>query len=97
MIRFEFAILVLSAQRLFAGTCFEVTEMDKTEFGAFVAQNRKNLALTQKELAEKLHVTDKAVSKWERGLSYPDVTLLEPLAEVFGLGVTERVGCRKDY
>ena len=68
--------------------------MDKTEFGAFVAQNRKNLELTQRELAEKLHVTDKAVSKWERGLSYPDVTLLEPLAEVFGMGVTELVSCR---
>ena len=68
--------------------------MVKAEFGAFVAQNRKELGWTQKELAEKLHVTDKAVSKWERGLSYPDVTLLEPLAEVFGLGVTELVSCR---
>ena len=67
--------------------------MDKTEFGAFVAENRKKLALTQKELAEKLHVMDKAVSKWERGLSYPDVTLLEPLAEAFGLGVSELVSC----
>ena len=68
--------------------------MDKAEFGAFVAQNRKRLELTQRELAEMLHVTDKAVSKWERGLSYPDVTLLEPLAEVFGLGVSELVSCR---
>ena len=68
--------------------------MDKTEFGAFVAQNRKVMGWTQKELAEKLHVTDKAVSKWERGLSYPDVTLLEPLAGVFGMGVTELVSCR---
>ena len=67
--------------------------MDKVEFGAFVAENRKKLALTQKGLAEKLHVTDKAVSKWERGLSYPDVTLLEPLAAVFGMGVTELVAC----
>ena len=67
--------------------------MDKFEFGAFVAQNRKDQGLTQKELAEKLHVTDKAVSKWERGLSYPDVTLLEPLAAVFGMGVTELVAC----
>ncbi len=67
--------------------------MEKAEFGAFVAQNRKKLALTQKDLAEQLHVTDKAVSKWERGLSYPDVTLLEPLAEVFGLGVTELMAC----
>ena len=69
--------------------------MDKAELGAFVAQNRKDQGLTQKELAEKLHVTDKAVSKWERGLSYPDVTLLEPLAAVFGMGVTELVACRK--
>ena len=69
--------------------------MEKAEFGAFVARSRKDLGLTQKELAEKLHVTDKAVSKWERGLSYPDVTLLEPLAAVFGLGVTELVSCRK--
>ena len=72
--------------------------MDKTQFGAFVAQNRKAMGWTQKELAEKLHVTDKAVSKWERGLSYPDVTLLEPLAAAFGLGVTELVSCRgADY
>ena len=68
--------------------------MDKAEFGAFVAQNRKELGWTQRELAERLHVTDKAVSKWERGLSYPDVTLLEPLAEAFGMGVTELVSCR---
>jgi transcriptional regulator with XRE-family HTH domain len=70
--------------------------MDKTKFGAFVAENRKKLALTQKELAERLHVTDKAVSKWERGLSYPDVTLLEPLADAFGMGVTELVSCRSE-
>ena len=68
--------------------------MDKAEFGAFVAQNRKELGWTQRELADRLHVTDKAVSKWERGLSYPDVTLLEPLAEAFGMGVTELVSCR---
>lgn len=67
--------------------------MDKTQLGAFIAENRKTLGLTQKELAARLHVTDKAVSKWERGLSYPDVTLLEPLASVFGLTVTELVNC----
>ena len=49
-------------------------------FGQFIAENRRTRGLTQRELAESLHVTDKAVSKWERGLSYPDVTLLEPLA-----------------
>ena len=69
--------------------------MEKAEFGNFVAMNRRELGLTQKTLAERLHVTDKAVSKWERGLSFPDVTLLEPLASIFGLGVSELVSCRR--
>lgn len=43
--------------------------MNKEIFGAFIAQARKKVSLTQKSLAEQLHVTDKAVSKWERGLS----------------------------
>ena len=49
--------------------------MDREMLGRFIAQRRKERNMTQRELAEKLHVTDKAVSKWERGLSYPDVTL----------------------
>ncbi len=67
--------------------------MDKTQLGAFIAERRKALGLTQKDLAARLHVTDKAVSKWERGLSYPDVTLLEPLAASLGLNLTELVSC----
>ena len=69
--------------------------MNKERLGAFITERRKEHNMTQKELAEKLHITDKAVSKWERGLSYPDVTLLEPLAEVLGLSVEELVACRK--
>ena len=69
--------------------------MTKEQLGEFIAQQRKLLGMTQKDLAARLHITDKAVSKWERGLSYPDVTLLEPLAEVFGLGVEELVACRE--
>lgn len=69
--------------------------MEKAEFGAFVAENRRRLGLTQKALADRLHVTDKAVSKWERGLSYPDVTLLEPLAAVLGIDVSELVSARR--
>ena len=69
--------------------------MTKEQLGKFIAQQRKLLDMTQKDLAARLHITDKAVSKWERGLSYPDVTLLEPLAEVFGLGVEELVACKE--
>lgn len=69
--------------------------MNKQQFGTFIAGNRKAAGLTQKDMAAQLHVTDKAVSKWERGLSYPDVTLLEPLAEALGLGVEELMACRK--
>ena len=69
--------------------------MTKELLGNFIAQQRKALGMTQKDLAERLHITDKAVSKWERGLSYPDVTLLEPLADIFGLGVEELVACKE--
>ena len=50
---------------------------------------RREKELTQKDLAERLHVSVQAVSKWERGLSCPDIALLEPLAEALGLTVTE--------
>ncbi len=61
--------------------------LDKETFGSFIAKLRRERKMTQQELAEQLHVTDRAVSKWERGLSYPDVTLLEPLASALGIGV----------
>ena len=51
---------------------------------------------TARALAQALHVTDKAVSKWERGLSYPDVTLLQPLADVFRLKVDDLLTCRSE-
>lgn len=69
--------------------------IDKEKFGAFVARLRKEKGLTQKDLAEKLYVSDKAVSKWERGLSIPDVALLVPLAEILGVTVTELLECRR--
>lgn len=59
------------------------------KFGAFVLQLRKGLGLTQKELGERLFISDKTVSKWERGLSLPSVELLLPLAETLGVTVTE--------
>ena len=69
--------------------------MNKEQLGAFIGARRKEQNMTQKDLAVHLHVTDKAVSKWERGLSYPDVTLLEPLAAVLGLTVEELMTCRE--
>ncbi len=47
------------------------------------------LGLTQKELAEKLNISDRTVSKWERGAGFPDISLVEPLADALGLSVLE--------
>lgn len=70
-------------------------ELNKQAFGAFLAQLRREKGWTQKDLAEKLYVSDKAVSKWERGLSVPDVSLLLPLAELLGVSVTELLEGRR--
>lgn len=63
--------------------------MDNVKIGAFIREMRKEKNLTQKDIAKSLHITDRAVSKWERGLSAPDISLLEPLAETLGITVSE--------
>ena len=63
--------------------------MNTTDVGRFISEQRKEKGLTQKELAKKLSVTDKAVSKWETGRSAPDISLLVPLSEIFGVSVIE--------
>ncbi len=70
-------------------------EINKTAFGEFLAERRKEEGYTQKSLAEKLFVSDKAVSKWERGLSLPDVSLLLPLSELLKVNVVELLEGRK--
>ena len=70
-------------------------EIDKKEFGNFLAELRKEKGLTQKELAEKLFISDKAVSKWETGGSIPDVALLMPLSKLLGVTVPELLECRR--
>lgn len=55
--------------------------MDNQKLGIFITELRKEKGLTQAQLAQKLNVTDKAVSKWERGVGFPDIKLLEPLLE----------------
>ncbi len=57
--------------------------------GKFIASLRKEKNMTQKDLADKLYVSDRAVSKWERGLNFPDITLLKKLSEVLGVSLTE--------
>ena len=63
--------------------------MDNKKFGQFILQLRKEKGWTQLELAEKLNITDKAVSKWERGVGFPDIKMIEPLAEIFNVSVLE--------
>ena len=70
-------------------------ELDRQQFGAFVARLRKEKGYTQKDLAQQLHLSDKAVSKWETGVSIPDTALLVPLSEILGVTVTELLLCRR--
>ena len=63
--------------------------MKKHTFGNMVAELRRQSGMTQLELAEKMGVTDKAVSKWERDLSFPDINSVPKLAEIFGVSVDE--------
>lgn len=73
----------------------ETTEVNRAAFGQFLNQLRREKGWTQKDLAERLYVSDKAVSKWERGLSLPDVALLLPLAGALGVSVTELLEGRR--
>ena len=71
--------------------------MDKEKTGQLIAQLRKEKGLTQKQLADALNVTDKAVSKWERGLSFPDISMLEPIAEILDISIMEILaGAKQD-
>jgi len=63
--------------------------MDPYITGAGIRALRKKQGLTQAQLAEKLNVSDKTVSKWETGRGYPDITLLEPIARAFGVSLAE--------
>lgn len=63
--------------------------MEKKTIGQFIATLRKANGMTQKQLAEKLSVTDKAVSRWERDESYPDLTLIPVIAEIFNVSSDE--------
>ena len=70
-------------------------EINRENFGQFIAMLRKEKGMTQKELAQQLFISDKAVSKWETGKSIPDITLLVPLSELLEVSVTELLECRR--
>jgi len=63
--------------------------MDNYKIGSFIADLRREKGMTQKELAEKLNVTDKAVSKWERGVGYPEITMIPILSDALGITTGE--------
>lgn len=65
--------------------------MDNAKTGAFIRTLRKEKNMTQKDLADRLHITDRAVSKWERGLCAPDIALLEPLAATLSVTIAELI------
>ena len=69
---------------------------DKRTLGEYIAQRRRALGMTQRQFAEKLYVTDSAVSKWERGLSYPDITLLHDICRVLEVSEHELLTASED-
>ncbi|MBQ8254515.1 MAG: helix-turn-helix domain-containing protein [Clostridia bacterium] len=63
--------------------------MDQIKIGRFIAERRKKVNLTQAQLAEKLNITDKAISKWERGKAMPDVSIMLELCGILEISVNE--------
>lgn len=70
--------------------------MEENKIGRFIRDRRLELGLTQQQLADRLGITDKAVSKWERAVSYPDITILRELAAALEVSVTELLAGERD-
>lgn len=69
--------------------------MNQTEIGEFIAKCRKEKKLTQAQLAERLNITDRAVSKWETGKSMPDSSIMLELCEILGITVNDLLSGEK--
>ena len=69
--------------------------MNQIKIGRLIAERRKKANLTQLQLAEKLGITDKAVSKWERGIAMPDTSIMLELCEILGISVNELLSGEK--
>ena len=70
--------------------------MDQLKIGKFIADCRKQKNLTQMQLAEKLGITDKAISKWERGMAMPDSSIMLELCDILGINVNELLSGEKN-
>ena len=70
--------------------------MNKESFGSFIKELRQNKKYTQQELADLLYLDVSAVSKWERGVSYPDITLIPKICEVLNIDEHELIKCSRD-
>ena len=88
-VTFSYKSVMIQAERM-------VPVMDSIEVGARIAARRKGKGLTQKQLAESLHITDKAVSKWECGKNFPDLTVLEPLAAALDTTPADLLGLNEN-
>lgn len=74
-----------------------MNEQENKTFADVIVELRKEKGMTQQELADKLHITDKAVSKWERNLSYPDITSISKLADILGVESSYLIDiCKKE-
>lgn len=72
-------------------------KQENKTFADVIVELRKEKGMTQQELADKLHITDKAVSKWERNLSYPDITSISKLADILGVESSYLINiCKKE-
>ena len=67
----------------------EEKTMNQYVTGSMIKRLREKKGITQSQLAEKINISDKAVSKWETGRGYPDITLIEPLADTLGVSILE--------
>lgn len=69
--------------------------MNQVKIGKFIAEQRKKVNLTQIQLAEKLYITDKAISKWERGIAMPDTSIMLKLCDILNISVNELLSGEK--
>ena len=70
--------------------------MDLVKIGKIISEARKNKGLTQRQLANELHISDKAISKWERGIGCPDISFLIPLSQILDISLYELLSGEKE-